>query len=314
MLTFFILMAITTAAFFIKPLWFMNGATKISSIKRHKNLAYDQQPRHLLDIYQPASIDKAKPVIVFVHGGSWDFGNKDDYQFVGDAFAKKGFITAVPNYRLYPTVRFPHFIEDVAEAINSLPKHLIDKNLVETPEQPLNIILVGHSAGAHTVTMLSTDKKYLSKSAVNVKACIGLAGPYDLPLDDPNVIGKFDGVELHELKEEKIDEGHEHNSHDANPINLATQDTPSTLLLYGMADKTVGLYHVERYQKKLDELNVQNKVIFYPKAGHRELVGAISSLFHFMYPVLKDITDFIESLEQGSLLRVKNSKETKIDI
>jgi acetyl esterase/lipase len=56
-------------------------------------------------------------LIVFIHGGTWEEGSKDDYLFVGEAFASKGYHVLVPNYRLYPDVAFPGFVEDGAGAI-----------------------------------------------------------------------------------------------------------------------------------------------------------------------------------------------------
>ncbi|MEJ0006612.1 MAG: hypothetical protein WDM77_09705 [Steroidobacteraceae bacterium] len=55
------------------------------------------------------------PVIVFWYGGSWTEGNKDEYRFVGAALASLGYVAVLPNYRLYPQVKFPQFLDDAAQ-------------------------------------------------------------------------------------------------------------------------------------------------------------------------------------------------------
>ena len=57
------------------------------------------------------------PVMMFIYGGGWNDGAKADYAFVGHAFASRGFVTVVPDYRLVPQVRFPDFVDDCALAL-----------------------------------------------------------------------------------------------------------------------------------------------------------------------------------------------------
>lgn len=283
---------------FLWPLFFMNMGCFLTGVKRVNNIPYDDNPRHKLDLYVPQaeSVAPHKPVLVFIHGGAWDFGDKSEYQFAGAALAKLGHICVVPNYRLFPEVVFPHFINDVACAIDALPSILAKQGLHQD-HHPLPVVLIGHSAGAHTAAMLSCDKHYFANPMVKVVGCIGLAGPYDLPLDDPLVVGKFDGVSLHEVIEQQVDIGHEHNQHDANPINLANAHTPPMLLIHGAKDTTVGLYHSERFAKRLSQLTVEHKLIVYPSVDHRQIIGAMSVLFRFLNPVYRDIGRFLsESL------------------
>ena len=273
-----------------RPLWFMNGFASFQSGTRIGDLAYDLDPRHKNDLYIPKTVDKNKPIIVFVHGGAWDAGHKNDYAFAGKAFSEMGYITQIPNYRLFPQAKYPQFIKDVATAIRALPSQLRVAGL--KIEGSLNIVLVGHSAGAHTVAMLATQPDYLKNVPVEIKSIIGLAGPYDLPLDDPLVVGKFDGVELYEHK----DLGHEHNQHEANPINLATSEAPPMLLIHGDKDVTVGPYHTQRFAKRLTELGVDHKVITYPHVDHRQLVGGLAKIFRFLNPVWRDIKAYLNTL------------------
>ena len=279
-----------------KPLWVLNYLAPHGHSKRIKDLPYSLQERHNLDLYLPQKIDESKPVLVFVHGGSWDTGRKEDYLFAGFALSELGYITVIPNYRLYPQVQFPHFVEDVGVAISGLPQQLKNQN-INFPD-PLSVVLIGHSAGAHTAAMLVSNNKYHQKlnEHVQLKALIGLAGPYDLPLDDELVIGKFDGVKLHDVSEHAIDTGHTHNSHDANPINLAHENMPPVLLIHGEKDETVGPYHSERFSARLRQLNIPTQHLTYKGTNHRHLVGGLSIYARFLNPVYKDIQAFLMAL------------------
>ena len=291
----FILLVVILLVVF-KPLWILNYLTPHGHCSRIKDLPYAQDKRHTLDLYLPKNIDPIKPILVFVHGGSWDTGRKDDYLFAGYALTELGYITAIPNYRLYPQVQFPHFIEDVASAVSSLPQQL-KAHGIALPD-PLNVVLIGHSAGAHTAAMLVSNNQYHQKlnEHVQLKALIGLAGPYDLPLDDELVIGKFDGVKIHDISEHTTDQGHVHNSHDANPINLAHEKMPPVLLIHGEKDETVGPYHSERFSLRLRQLNIPTQHITYQGTNHRHLVGGLSPLVRFLNPVYKDIQVFLKGL------------------
>jgi acetyl esterase/lipase len=301
MIIFFTLLLMVLAAIALNPLWIMNALAFSKHVKRHKDLSYANGPRHKLDLYVPDHVDNSKPIIVFIYGGAWDSGHKDDYQFAGIEFAKSGYVTAIPNYRLFPDVKFPHFVEDVASACASLDKHLADLHIEQktNKQSPVNVVLIGHSAGAHTVAMLNSQAKYLTEAGanINIKACIGMAGPYDLALDDPLVVGKFDGIELHDISDQHIDVGHQHNSHDANPINLANSDMSKMLLMHGRADTTVGLYHLEGFAKRLKELEVEHEVIIYQKVPHRNMVAGISGIFQSLNPVYKDLLNYLNRIK-----------------
>jgi acetyl esterase/lipase len=300
MLIFFTLLLAILLLIALNPLLIMNGLAFSKRVKRFKDLPYAGDSRHKLDLYVPDHVDNSKPIIVFVYGGAWDSGHKNDYQFAGIEFAKSGSVTAIPNYRLYPDVKFPHFVEDVASACGALHKHLSNLNIVQKNNKhlPVNVVLIGHSAGAHTVAMLNSQPKYFKQAGanINIKACIGMAGPYDLPLDDHLVVGKFDGIELHDISDQHIDQGHQHNRHDANPINLARPGMSKMLLMHGRADTTVGLYHLEGFAKRLKELEVEFEVIIYQKVPHRNMVAGISRLFQRVNPVYKDLLKYLDKI------------------
>ena len=81
------------------------------------DLPYGPDARQILDVYMPREAKLPLPVIVFVHGGSWEEGSKDSYTFAGRALAAQGFLTVVVNYRLHPEHQYPAFVDDLDLAL-----------------------------------------------------------------------------------------------------------------------------------------------------------------------------------------------------
>ena len=96
---------------------FLNALTPGSGYTVERDLAYGDDPRQRLDLYLPDGSSAETPLLVFFYGGNWESGAKADYAFVGQAFASRGYVTAIPDYRLYPQVRYPGFVQDGAAAI-----------------------------------------------------------------------------------------------------------------------------------------------------------------------------------------------------
>ncbi|HMO42745.1 MAG TPA: alpha/beta hydrolase, partial [Phenylobacterium sp.] len=138
-------------------------------------IAYGSGPRQRLDVYRPPEAgEAAAPLAVFFYGGSWRDGRRQDYGWVGRALAAEGFVTLVPDYRLYPEVAYPDFLEDGAGAIAWAVSHA-----AELGADPQRIVLVGHSAGAYNAVMLGLDGRYLDAAGVDpgaIRAVAGLAG------------------------------------------------------------------------------------------------------------------------------------------
>src|SRR5262245_34614501 len=84
-----------------------NVPASFGNYQRTTNLAYGTSPRQKLDVYRPEPKGEARPVVIFWYGGSWQTGSKSAYKFVGAALAERGFVTVLPDYRLFPGVKFP---------------------------------------------------------------------------------------------------------------------------------------------------------------------------------------------------------------
>src|SRR3954452_9917177 len=139
----------------------LNALVPSCGYTRTTDLAYGDQPRQRLDVYRPHNIAGA-PVVIFFYGGYWQYGEKNDYRFIADALTSRGFITVLPDYRLYPTVKFPAFVEDGASAVRWTHDHV-----ERYGGDPQRVYLMGHSAGAHIAALLTLDPHYLKDAGVS---------------------------------------------------------------------------------------------------------------------------------------------------
>jgi acetyl esterase/lipase len=245
------------------------------------DIAFGPLPRQKLDIYvpkRPAGAGPA-PVLVFFYGGSWNSGRRQDYAFAGRALASRGFVTIVPDYRLYPEVRYPEFLRDGASAIRWARDHA-----AEYGGDPTRIVLAGHSAGAYNAAMLALDPEFVTAAGVDpgvIKAFAGLSGPYYfLPLDDPATIATFGGYP--DLPATQ-------------PSKYVTASSPAGFFGHGGADTLVRPSNSEGLGRKLDRAGVPQEVKIYPGLSHADVVVALSRLFRGKATVLDDMSAFLHA-------------------
>ena len=243
-----------------------------------RGAAYGSHPRQRLDLYRPRSegAEAARaplPVIIFLYGGSWQSGMREGYGFAGRALAARGFLVAVPDYRLVPEVRFPAFLEDNAHALR-----WVRANAGRFGGDPDRIVLVGHSAGAYSAAMLALDPRWLGEDRRSVRGFVGLAGPYDfLPLSGPITTAAF---------------GQERDLASTQPVNFASAGDPPALLLHGEGDTLVQPRDSRRLAERLQAAGVDARVKLYPAIGHIGMVTALARPLRGRAPVLEDIAAF----------------------
>jgi acetyl esterase/lipase len=242
-----------------------------------RDAAYGWGKRQHLDVYVSRNAAAApSPVIVFIYGGSWASGDKDDYRFAGAAFAARGFVTVIPDYRVAPQVRFPSFIEDCAAAVRWVVDHI-----GEYGGDSNRIVLVGHSAGAHNAMMLALDAHYLRDAGVDaqrIRGVAGLAGPYDfLPFDVDATRNAFGQAPHPELTQ---------------PIHFARGDAPPLLLLWGEDDTTVGPRNLQNLSQAVRAAGGSVESRTYPGVSHVGIMLALSRPLRGRAPSLADVTDF----------------------
>jgi acetyl esterase/lipase len=256
-----------------------NAPTAIGSFKRTANLKFGTDPRQRLDVYVPTKKGANRPVVVFWYGGSWTGGDKASYRFVGAALAERGFLTVLPDYRLSPAVKFPEFVQDGAQAVAWVQKHA-----AEFGGDPTRIVLMGHSAGAHTAAFLALNDQYLRSAGAKpewIRGLIGLSGPYALVPNTDSLNTIFAAP---------------YTAADWQPVNFVTPHAPPTLLFHGLADGLVSPHHATDLRDALMRAGVPVQAELYEGRGHADTVAAIAWAARNRGPVLDHSAKFINSV------------------
>ena len=278
---FFLLSVITIGC---SPMSLVNGIAPDHGFKLERGVSYGPSERQQLDLYYPELSDPEAPVVVFFYGGSWRRGDREKYRFVGQALSSRGYLTVIPDYRLYPEVQFPRFVEDGAAAIA-----WVHENIAEAKN---GIILIGHSAGAHLAALLALDERYLQEEGLldhAIRGMIGLAGPYGF---EPEKFRRF--APIFETA---------HPPELSKPVSYARADAPPLLLLHGSDDRVVIPLHSKLLQERIVAENGQVERIEIEGVGHIAIVLALSEPFAHLAPTLLPTVEsfIIRSSESGNL-------------
>ncbi|HEX4848555.1 MAG TPA: alpha/beta hydrolase [Novosphingobium sp.] len=147
-----------------------------------QTLSYGTDPLQALDFYPAAGGNRRAPLVIFVHGGGWKRGSKDNASGPWKAphYTGLGYAYASINYRLVPDATVEQQGADVAAAV----RYLID-NAARLGFDSTRIVLMGHSAGAHLVALVGTDESYLKGAGLSFAAIDGVipidGAAYDVP-------------------------------------------------------------------------------------------------------------------------------------
>lgn len=230
--------------------------------------------RHKLDLYLPKKENKARPVVVWIHGGGWRNGSKNNCPAV--PLVNRGFVVASINYRLSGHAVFPAQINDCKAAIRWLRANAgmygIDGD---------HIGVWGSSAGGHLVALLGTsgdvedlegDSGHADESS-RVQAVCDWFGPTDLLLMNKQA-GEFgtidhDAADSPESKllgsplQESADKAKR-----AGPITYVTSDDPPFLIVHGNQDSLVHWQQGQILADSLKEAGCDVTLTIVPGAGH----------------------------------------------
>jgi len=260
-----------------RGMWFLTTALKITNpIDTVEDIAYGTEDWQKLDVY-PQS--KAAPVVIFIHGGSWRHGRKDQYRFAADAFYRQGYTVVLPDYVKHPDQRakYPSFAIDGAKAVS-----WVKQNITKYNGNADKIFVAGHSAGAHTAMMLATDKQFLNAEGLapkDLNGVIGIAGPYSFIPDWEVTQAVFGPPENYPLMD---------------ALNYVDGDEPSTLLLHSSGDEQVGQYNQEKMQAALNNKGVDTEAVLYSRPGHIDMVTHLHPWFAKEDKLMNDIHKFIQ--------------------
>lgn len=262
------------------PLKMLNALTPDGTFDKTDGIAYGGDPRQKLDVYVPRYPVKNAPVVVFFYGGSWNSGSRSDYSFVGEALASRGIVAVLADYRLYPQVRYPLFLEDCAKAVAWAHDHIR-----EFSGDPERLFLMGHSSGAYNVAMLALEPPLLEAvgmSPHDLRGWIGLAGPYDfLPIKNPEVRPVFFWPD---------------SPPQSQPINHISRGAPPALLIAAKDDDVVNpTRNTGGLANKLRAAGVAVQDRYYARTSHATLVATLSRPLRGLAPVLDEVTSFVKS-------------------
>ena len=273
-------MALLVAVAACSPLATLNVLSASDQHTRLADVAYGALPRQRLDVYRPegAAPSGGWPVVVFFYGGSWVSGERAQYGFVGAALASRGMLALVADYRLYPEVRFPTFLDDSAQALAWGLKHASEQG-----GNPRRVFVMGHSAGAYNAAMLALDPRWLAATGHaprELAGFIGLAGPYDfLPMTNVDAQPVF---------------FHPHYPPDTQPLAFAGPQAPRSFLAAGVTDKLVDPErNTAMLAARLQASGVAVTQKRYERANHLTLIGAFGLPLRWLAPVLDDVAGFV---------------------
>jgi acetyl esterase/lipase len=258
----------------------LNVGTPSRGYAETADVAYGPLPLQKLDVYRPDHPDPKHGVVLFVHGGHWQTGTKREYHFAGEALASRGFVAVVIDYRCYPASTFPGFVDDAALAVRWTHDHA-----ARFGGDPGRLFLMGHSAGAHIVALLTLDPEYLARVGLDrsaIRGTAGLSGPYDFlppPDDRPAFNMARDDV---------------HPDPQIEPIHFVDGHAPPMLLVQGDQDQTVDPVNATRLAAAIRAAGGRVQVLRYPARAHVGVVLALAWPFRWLDPVLDDTAAFFK--------------------
>jgi acetyl esterase/lipase len=154
-------------------------SAQAQEVKRDIPYTKNAEKLQTLDVYSPCKA-KELPVVVWIHGGGWQGGDKSDVHIKPEVFNGKGFVFVSINYRLLPKVDMATLTRDVAKSIRWVHDHIAERG-----GDPKRLLIMGHSAGAQLAALICTDERYLKEEGLSfaiIKGCVPVDGDtYDIP-------------------------------------------------------------------------------------------------------------------------------------
>lgn len=231
------------------------------SVEAVQDVAYfagapEDAEKHRLDIYRPRGAAR-RPVLFFAHGGAWVRGDRKQYPFFGNHFAKAGYVVVVPSYRLAPKHPHPAQIEDVAAAFAWTVR-----NIAAHGGDPSRIVVAGHSAGGHLVALLAANGKYLRPHGLDeraIRGVISLSGVPDVTGEaGARVFGSDPGVRR-----------------EASPLFHVRAGLPPFLVTYCQWDYLTLPQQALRLHEALAKAGVRSRLVFVERENHISEIASI---------------------------------------
>lgn len=265
----------------------VNGLTANGGVGVSKDILYGDKPLQDLDIYYPkplaqamkaeSAIDKSYPMVVFVHGGSWESGSKEEYAFVGQSLAQAGYVTAVINYRKAPENVYPDYVKDAAQAIA-----WSYDNAKSFHADPNRLAVIGHSAGAFNAVAAVANEDFLAPYGMKPKdlgAVIGIAGPYSYDFRQYDSATAF---------------GANATPDEVMPDRQIKGEQPPYLLLTAEKDKVVHITNAIKMTEALKAAGVNVETGEIKGASHATSIGAMAPPLRWVNDVRAQVLTYLD--------------------
>ena len=241
------------------------------AVEALRDISYwDDDLRHMVDVYLPIEVEEPLPTILAIHGGGFRARSKSLYSAIGPHFADTGHAFVAMNYRLAPGSTYPTQVEDSFCALA-----WIHDNASEYGFDTDRVVVWGGSAGGYLAAMIATvsDPSIYLDNCPNqypegeaLQAAIIFYGFFDFTnVDDlpENEVGAFEtfwGAPYEEISDAQLEE--------MSPIMQIDGTEPPFLLLHGTSDTTIPSFTSERFEAALEQAGVEVDLVLLPGAGH----------------------------------------------
>jgi hypothetical protein len=243
-----------------------------------RDIVFDAEHQLKLDWYRSDLCAQHCPLIIFFYGGGWTTGDKSQYLFAAQALTARGYQVVIPNYRLYPEVKFPDFLTDAAKAVAYVQQQNV---------QPL--FLMGHSAGGYIAAMLATDPQYLAQQHLPrdvITAVAGIAGAYSFNPAETAYLPVFAHLQ--------------NTSQGFAPMQIDTRvqgSEPPMMLITGSKDVTVMQSNTDKLSAALNRVHSSVTLKQYPNLNHTQLMSVFVKPFRHRAPVVADVDGFFKQVK-----------------
>jgi acetyl esterase/lipase len=266
-------------------LFFLQGCV----ISKHKDITYLLADTHSgaeemkLDVFSPKISKDKKDVLIFLHGGGWNKGDKSTYSFFGKRLARKGIVSVIINYPLSPKANYNDMAIAAAKSVK-----WVKENINQFGGDSSRVFISGHSAGGHLAAVVSVEEKYFDslklKNPIKGTILIDAAGlDMNKYLTDEEVLGKTTYMDAF-TKDHTIWK-------EASPIYHLHEGIPPMHIYVGGKTYPNIRESNDRFQKELLKYSTR---VDYKIVPHKHHVPMIFQFYNSLNPLYKEILKFMK--------------------
>ncbi len=268
-----------------------NKYENVSYLEKPVSEKTSDEPLPTLNIFSPKNLKKHSkkfdtknqklPVLIFVHGGNWNSGDKKTYSFFGRNFAKKGIVTVVVGYTLSPKANYDDMAKQIAAAVQ-----WTKNNIEEYNGNPNKIFLTGHSAGGHLIALSTMNPKYGVKdntvSGLILNDAAGLDMYNYLQENPPTSNSNYDTTWTKDAKTWK----------NASPIYYIDKQTPPIMLYLGKKTYKSIIVSNEHFLDSLEQFQPNVEAILLNKKH-------VPMMVQYFFPWSKRYDEIIKFIKEN---------------